>query len=129
MTDIVERWKDELDSLGGKPMNTAEYYANDMAGIIETLRQRVKELEGYEAAWIETAKHRDRAERELAALKIDNGLTIAYMSGFRDGKKDAQKHGEPVLYQCTKCGGANYACDCDSFRYCTKPLYEGRGDA
>lgn len=67
--------------------------------------------------------------QRVKELEVDNGLTIAYMSGFRDGKKDAQKHGEPVLYQCTKCGGANYACDCDSFRYCTKPLYEGRGDA
>ena len=90
------------------------------------LRQRVKALESEVVANERIARD---LENKLAALNVDNGLTIAYMSGFRDGKKDALKHGEPVLYACTKCGGANYACDCDSFRYCTKPLYEGRGDA
>ena len=101
-----------------------------MTDIIEALRQRVKALESEVVANERIAMD---LENKLAALNVDNGLTIAYMSGFHDGKKaaqkDAQKRGDPVLYQCTKCGGANYACDCDSFRYCTKPLYEGRGDA
>lgn len=36
---------------------------------------------------------------------------------------DANKMVLPALYLCTKCGGANYGCGCDSFKHCTVPLY------
>ena len=104
MTDIVERLR-EFPEFVEMINNNYEVYGLDRsieseaADTIDTLRQRVAELEA------------------------DNGLTIAYMSGFHDGKKAAQQHGDPVLYQCTKCGGANYGCMCESLTGCTEPLY------
>ena len=32
----------------------------------------------------------------------------------------------PVLYACTKCGGANYGCKCAGLNDCTIPLYDNR---
>ena len=68
MTDITERLRQSQHS------HLSQSCAVEAAYTIETLRQRVAELEA------------------------DNGLTIAYMSGFHDGKKDALKQGEPVAW-------------------------------
>ena len=55
------------------------------------IQRMIKEREAYRDNAI-------KAEAELAALKADDNLTVAYMSGFHDGKKAALKagHGEPV---------------------------------
>lgn len=59
----------------------------------EHLRQRVKELEKINAIHAEAnsiiRRDNDTLKSELAALKADDTLTVAYMSGFYDGKKAA----------------------------------------
>ena len=62
MKDIVERLR-----LGNPLLALAA--GGEAADLIETLRARVAELEGYKDAWLHVARCRDTAEKELAALK------------------------------------------------------------
>ena len=78
---------------------------NALCDEVERLRQRVAELEqGLEVA-----------------TEIINSRTSEL--------ETLERQAAPVLYLCTKCGGANYGCKCESLKDCTEPLYLGAADA
>ncbi len=89
MSDIVSKLRDPLRD------SWDEVVMDEAADEIESLRLRL----GVEEKINKCHREEKRILKdELAALKADDSLTVAYMSGFYDGKKEALKagQGEPV---------------------------------
>lgn len=67
-------------------------------------------------------------EAECEALRTDNATLRAALKahGEEAAKLVENRAAIPVLYACTKCGGANYGCKCEGLNDCTIPLYDNR---
>lgn len=109
MTDILERLANSYVTESIFDLKTRCFDAaaeiSRLRADLATLKQEKDHLIRRDSEWSDKFRHAN----ELAER---NGLELLAL-------KQAQ---EPVLYQCTKCGGANYGCTCDSLKYCTAPL-------
>ena len=76
----------------------------------QTLAESASRIAALQSCYDTLLNNAADAHERIAALEVENAAL-----------KTAP--GEPALYQCTNCGGANYGCTCGSMKDCTAPLY------